>query len=389
MQSLKPWLRRLAWLVGTLVVLTLLAWWGVPALLKSQLPPRLSQALGRPVSLGDAHFHPLRLRLQLSDLTIGAVPGAPAEPLLKLDQVQVKLDASSLRHLAPVIESMSIDGLHLRLARTGDGHYDIDDILARLAAAPPSDPKAEPARFALYNLGLRNARLRFDDRPAGVVHAVDALTLTLPFLSNLPGDVAVHTEPRLAFTLHGTRFDSGSQALPFAQTRSAKLTLAFQDFKLQPLLPYLPASLPVKLLGGQVSSHLSLNFSAPPQGQATAVLHGDLALRAVALDDPSGAPLLAWQALAVDLRDVQPLKRQVSLGTLRIDGARLQVVRDTKGQLNLQRLGMGGAPAAVPVAAASAASAPAAATGSAWQLALAALDLRDSQVQWSDEQLRP
>ena len=389
MQSLVPWLRRLTWLVGTLVVLTLLAWWGVPALLKSQLPPRLSQALGRPVSLGDAHFHPLRLRLQLSDLTIGAAPGAPAEPLLKVNQVQVKLDASSLRHLAPVIESLGIDGLHLRLARTGDGHYDIDDILARLAAAPPSDPKAEPARFALYNLALRNARLRFDDRPAGVVHAVDALTLTLPFLSNLPGDVAVHTEPRLAFTLHGTRFDSGSQALPFAQTRSAKLTLAFQDFKLQPLLPYLPASLPVKLLGGQVSSHLSLNFSAPPQGQATAVLQGDLALRDVALAEPSGAPLLSWQALAVDLRDVQPLKRQVTLGTLRIDGARLQVVRNAQGQLNLQRLGTGNAPASAPVAAASAASAPTAAADSGWQLALAALDLHDAQVQWSDEQLRP
>ena len=389
MQSFMPWLRRLAWLLVALLMLLLLAWWGVPSLVKSQLPPRLSQMLGRPVSLGDAHFHPLQLRLQLNDLAIGAAAGTQPEPLLKVAQVLVNVDASSLRHWAPVIESMTIDGLTLRLARTGDGRYDIDDILARLAAAPaPKDP-SEPTRFALHNLALRDAHLRLDDQPAGVVHAVEALTITLPFLSNLPSHVEVHTEPRLAFTLHGTRFDSGSQALPFAQTRSARLTLAFQDFKLQPLLPYLPASLPVKLLGGQLSSDLSLNFSAPPQGLPTAVLQGKLALRQVALADPTGAPLLNWQDLGIELLDVQPLKRQVGLGQLRIAGARLQLNRNRQGQINLLRVATAASAPAKPAAPASGpTSAAASPTANIWRLSLAGVDLQDAQVHWHDDHLR-
>jgi len=399
----RRWPRRLLWLVLAALLLLAGAGWGLPALLKSQLPPRLGQALGRPVTLDSVAFVPWRLELTLTGLRIGAAgaPGAgslasAAPPLLQVDRLQASLSLASLRHRAPVVEALAIDGLQVHVARTAAGHYDIDDLLQRLAA-PPADPAADapPTRFALYNLALRNASLQFDDRPTGRVHALQALTLTLPLLSNLPADVAVSTQPRLAFTLNGTRFDSGAQALPFATTRSGQLTLAFKDLDLAPWLGYLPDSLPLRLRRARLSTDLALRFSQPPQGQPSVALQGRLALHDVALTEPGGAPLATWQALGLELRDVQPLLHQVDLGTLRLDGATLQLARDDRGQLNLQRLltpadsRPARAAAAAAAAAASVATHPPAADARPWRLSLAQLQLGGAQLRWTDDTVRP
>jgi hypothetical protein len=375
--GLRRWAGRLLWALLLLAALAAAAWQGVPALLTSQLPPRLGQALGRPVSLAGAQFNPLRMALALQGLRIGGATaaGAEAAPLLELDQIQLDLDLlQSLRHRAPVVEALAIDGLRLRLARTAEGHYDIDDLVTRLAAPGDKPPDQAPLRFALHNLALRNAELRFDDRPVAKLHEVQALTLTLPFLSNLPSDVAIHTEPRLAFRLNGTPFDSGSQSLPFAATRSGALTLRFANLDLAPWLPYLPASLPLQVQRGRLGSDLQLQFAVPPQGAPTVALKGRIDLDELAATDAGGAPLLAWQSLSLALRDVQPLARRVALGQLQIKGLVLDVDRDAQGRLNLQRL--------LPAT-------PAAAAADAWQIDLAGLQLDAAQLRWQDHSLQP
>ena len=435
------WLRRLAWVLGGLSLLIFGLWWGVPALLLWQAPPRLSQALGRPVTISALSWAPWRLEFLVDGLRVGgprgasempaanppanpaaSAPASPAAstaataavgrpPLLQIAHLRIDLSIASLRHGAPVVEALAIDGLRLHLARTAPGHYDIDDLLARLqpAAIQPAptqpDSNVEPARFALYNLALTDAQLRLDDQPAGRLHTLDALTLTLPFLSNLPADVAVRSAPRLAFTLNGTRIDSGSQALPFASTRSGELTLAFADLDLQPWLAYLPASLPLRLAQGRVSTDLTLRFALPPQGPPSVALLGSVALHDVALTEPDGTPLLRWHSLALALQDVQPLRRKIELGLLQIDGAELHVARSAGGQLNLQRLlapagapgpahpSVTAAPNAVNTASAASAApaAPAAprATAPPWQLHLAALRLHNAQLRWTDAAVQP
>ena len=239
------WLRRLAWCVGAVLLLGVAVWLAVPPLLKWQLPLRAGEALGRSVTLGEVRFHPWNLDLTLNDLAVAGLPAAK-QPLLQIRQLHANLSAASLWRLAPVIEALEVDGLRLNVARTGEGRYDIDDLITRFTPKPDAEPSGEPAHFALYNLRLSDAQLRFDDQPVKRVQVVDALHLALPFISNLPAQVEVKVEPRLAFKLNGTPFDSGAQATPFAQTRSGDLKLAFAQLDLAPYLGYLPASLPVR-----------------------------------------------------------------------------------------------------------------------------------------------
>ena len=372
--------RRWLWAVPALAVLWTLAGWALPPLLKSQAESRLSSLLGRAVSVGEVSFSPWALKLGVSNLAIAAASAASsAEPLLRVARIEIDAAASSLLRLAPVIESVQIDAPRLHLTRTADGHYDIDDLLARLAPKPEAKP-AEPARFALYNLSLRDGEVLFDDVPVKRRHRVSALQVALPFISNQPSQVEVKVEPRIAFALNGTAFDSAATATPFASNHAGVMSLRIKPLDLAPYLGYLPATLPVAVRGGRVAADLSLAFAAPAGAAPQMSLKGSVEAGDLVVTERGGEPLLDVKRLTLGLSDIQPLARKLALGRLELDGLRLTLARNAKGEINLARL----APAAAP-----AASAPAAAAQPAWQLSLDALELGNARVLWNDATTQP
>ncbi|MDP9045147.1 MAG: DUF748 domain-containing protein, partial [Pseudomonadota bacterium] len=376
------WLRRLGWGVGAMALALLALWLAVPALIKWQLPPRATAALGRTVTLGNAHFEPWTLDLRLDDLGVaGRVAGAP--PLLQLRELHTRLSLASLWHLAPVIQALELDGLQLRLARLDEGHYDVDDLIARFLPASQAKPTEASGHFALYNVQVRDAQVRFEDRPVQRVQVVEGLHLALPFISNLPAEVEVKVEPHLAFRLNGTAFDSGAQATPFAQTRNGELTFQVRDLDIAPYLGYLPAHLPVRVTQGEVSADVRVSFSLPPKGAPNVVVKGSASARRIALTDDTGAPLLAWELLQLGFKDVQPFSRRLAFSSVRVDGLQLHLLRDPRGRVNL--LALASEPA-TPVAA-RAASAGAAAPP--WKMSLDALSLADARIFWSDAAVTP
>ena len=381
------WMRRAAWAVAALGVLWVVTWLAVPPLVRWQAPPRLSAILGRDVTLGAVDFHPWSLEIVVHDLAVGPAPGAGAgaPPLLRVARVRANVALSSIVRRAPVIEAIDIDQARIALARTAPGHYDIDDLIRRFTPKPDAAP-SEPARFALYNLQVRDLGLRFDDRPEGHVHVVEALDLTLPFLSNLPANVDVTVQPRLAFRLNGAKFDSAARATPFAATDHATLDLSLADLDVRPYLGYLPDSLPVRLAGGALSADLSLAFTQAAGKAPSVALKGWVSARDAVLNNASGAPLLAWKQARVGLADVQPLARKLALATIRLDGVQWHLDRDADGSVDVLRGGTAAAARAAP--AASAASAPDA-SAAPWEVRVGALEIADSQILWNDASTKP
>lgn len=384
------WLRRFAWAGLALVVLWVLAWAIVPPVLKSQAQQRLGEALGRSVTLGEVSFSPWSLELTLRDIVIGGAPGDPkALPLLKVARLYVNADISSALRLAPVVEAFEIDAPELRLARTAPGHYDIDDLIARFQPSSPEPAPSEPLSFALYNLKISDASLLFDDRPVQQQHRLEALQLGLPFLANLPSKIDVKVEPRLAFRFNGTPFDTGAQATPFAESRQATLQFKMGELDLRPYIGYLPQSLPVRLRGGSIAADLVLDFAMPVDAPPSATLRGSVDVNQLALDDAAGAPLLAWKRLAVALRDVRPLHRELSFGAIEFDAPIVHLSRDAAGRLNLAALaGTSPATAAAPAAAASSSTAPLVAA-KPWKVQVEALQLHGMGVTWADAGTTP
>jgi uncharacterized protein involved in outer membrane biogenesis len=399
------------WALLGLLLLLGTAWLGVPPLVKWQLAEQGRTLLGREVGVGSVEFAPWSLRLSIHDLQLAAAAG-DADPTAqaRIERLLVDVEARSLLRRAPVLRALEIDGLRLRVAHLAPGRYDVDDLLARLHGPQSGPPAAGPPRFAVFNVQVRDAEFRFDDRPAGRVHAVTGLTLALPFLSSLPDQLDVRVQPRLAFALNGSPFDVQGESLPFAADRASTLQLILDDVELAHWWPYVPAAVPLQADGGRLAAELVLQFAQPANAVPSVSLRGRVGLRDVVLRTRDEAPLMTWRSLELGLGDVRPFERSVALRSLRLDGAVFDLQRRADGQLNLPRLGVGGAlavqateaaiaaapavsaaRAALAASAAPAAAPPATGTAAAgdWHLTLDEAELAEARLRWRDAATQP
>ncbi len=406
------WRRRAAWAVGSLLLLWVLAWAVVPPVVKSQIEKIASDKLGRRVTVGAIDFKPWSLEMTLTDLAIFKAEGAGEAtdvPQVQIRRIYIDGELESLLRLAPVVDAMEVDVPRVSLRRLGDGRYDIDDILARLAASP-SDPASGLPRFALYNLVLRDGQLDFGDVPVGKTHAVRELNLSLPFLSNLSSQREIKTTPHLSFKLNGSSFDTAAVGTPFAQTRKTDATFSLGDFDLNPYLGYWPASLPVRLQGAVLNAQVKVAFEQTPaavvrvSGTVTANKVRILDTLPVAASAASAAStrraaqkarlplvpgagtvasadaaathdLLSFERLHIVMDDVRPLEQQVKLSSVELAQPVIQLRRNQAGQLNVLPSSAQG-----PVATAKSTAQP-------WRVQLARLTVRGGQVNWRDESL--
>ena len=396
-----PGRRRLAWVGAVLALLVLLVALGVPWGLRRALQAHAPEWLGRPVQVETVRFNPFLLRLRLENLNVGAAhTGAP--PQLHVDELSLSLGWSSIWHRAPVVRALALKGPRLNLSRTAEGHYDVDDLLQRWQT-PAEAPAAStgPARFALYNLQIQDGQIEVDDRPLGQRHHLSALTLGVPFISTLSAaDEKVEVQPRLAFVLDGSHFDTGARLTPFDPQAPEQVHVRLPDLDLAHWVPYLPASLPLKLQQGHLALDLALGITQGPQGLDWK-LSGQLGLKDFALQWPDQSRAVAVQTVDLKINTLAPRQRQLDLAELKLQGLRLATRRDGRGRWDW--LALAGAPAVpdraspAPVPASRPGSASAAGAGgeagaadsAAWAFSVDHLTLADTQLTLADELLRP
>ena len=417
----RPAIRTLAALVGVWA----LAWLAVPLLLKGPLERAASDKLGRAVTVGAIDFTPWTLELALRDVAVAGAEGAP--PQLTIGRVYADGELQSLLRLAPVVDALRIENPVLRLTHRGDGHYDVDDVLAKVAA-PTGEPDSGPARLALYNLALTGGSIDFTDQAMGKTHEVRDLALKVPFISTLASQRDVKVEPHLSFALNGSRFDSSAAGTPFAQTGRGDASIRLEGLQLAPYLGYAPPGLPVRVQDATLDVDVKLAFEQAPR--MSAKLTGTVQARGVRLTDRQGGDLLSYERLKIEMADVRPLERVVHLRHVEVTAPVVTASRDASGHVNWAQLVAPGpaAPiagttvaesfassaaasasasetavsaaastpstraskaASVPRAGASNAASKPAAAPPAWAVRVDSAAVRGGTVRWSDQGTRP
>ena len=388
-----------------LIALWLLAWLAVPWLAKGPLERIASEQLGRTVTVGTIDFKPWSLELALHDVAVAGVAGAP--PQLQIGRIYANGELQSLVRLAPVVDAFTIETPVLRITHLSDGHYDVDDILARLTA-PSDKPATGPARMAVYNLALTGGQIDFTDNTVNKTHAVRALTLQVPFISTLPSQREIKIAPHLAFTLDGSLFDSSAEGTPFAQTGKADAHLRLERLDLAPYLAYLPADLPVKVQGATLDADVKVAFEQSPH--IALKLSGTMQASTVRMTDRQGGDLLSYERLLIDMADVRPLEKVVRLAQVQLTAPVVTATRNAAGQINLAQLSPPTAPARGKPVASEAAPAPQASasaqaasnptnpaskplavapSATAWLVEVASVSVRAGSVRWADQTTRP
>jgi len=381
------WVRR--GIVALLVLLALwaIAWLAVPPIAKSQIQKIASEKLGRQVTVGKIDFKPWTLELALNDLHIATADGS--RPQVAIKRIYADAELQSLLRLAPVIDAVTVESPAILLTHLADGKYDIDDIVAKLAAGPPPDPKAEPARFAIYNISIKDGAVDFDDQTVKRKHELRGFVLNVPFLSNLASKRDINTEPKLAFTLNGSKFDSAAFTTPFAESRKTDAHVQFKGLDLVPYLGYIPGGLPVKLQAGSLDADLKIDFAqaATPGLRIT----GTVEAHGAKLGDARGRDLLGFESLKLALADVRPLESVFHLSEVALSNPQLAVARDAKGQLNLLATdpATGAAEKVAPPAAAASAPAGKAPEKPKLKVQVDKVALSGGRIGWRDETVQP
>ncbi len=350
-------LRVAGGVVAALAVFGLAGYFGGPPLIKSLIEKNATEALGRKVTLGAAHVRPFELAATLSDLTIYEQDGKT--PAVTLGELEANSSLASVWHLAPVVDSLHVDRLAVHAVRAADGRMSFADVQDKLAARPPKPPDAKPARFSVNNIAVTGSSLAYEDKVAGTAVRVDNLTLTLPFLSNLPHDVEIVTRPTLSAQVNGTPIALDGTVLPFADSRETHLNVNFDGLDVARFMPFAPKLKDADIKQGLLDTRLTIGFRQQKDKQDI-FMSGTAALRELDVRTLAGAPLISNGKLSLDVDRVEPLARQAHLRSVVIEGLNVAAVRRADGSLNLATAFLPQARPVAKSAPASPASAPAA-----------------------------
>ncbi len=378
-----PKARRFAvWGAGVLVALALFGFFAVPPILRPLLERELGAALHRPASVAGVSFNPLTLRLEVRGLSVKSPAG---DEQAGFDSLTVNVSSGSLLRGAFVLDAVRLQTPRVSVTRLADGRYDISDLLEEWLK-PNDKPSAMP-RFLVNHVEIRDGRLRFDDQPKGVVHTVEALQFSLPFVSSLASQADQPVKPTFSAMVDGSQLNWSGDGKPFSATRASQLKLDLADVDLAEIQPYLPESLPLRLDKGRLSASLAADFSEVAPEKYSWVIDGKVRVADLALNDKARQALLAWRSLELALDRIDPINRSFALGDIVLEGPVVSVEIDRQGEMNWLRVAdqLAGTPGAMEKSDAGAnVEAKPAADSAPAKWSVADVSIRDGKLLWRD-----
>lgn len=361
-----------------------LGYFGVPYVARTVLERFGSTELGRTVAVKDIRFNPWTWRFELEGLSIKSQEGAGY--FLTLDELAVDASGSTITNMAPVIEEVTVKGLHGTLTWSDENLKEAEKYESKDAPAETAADSALPA-FAVYNVNVSDTSLRFVDKTRGIDQRIEDLTLALPFVSTLPAERESIVTPKLSLKLNGTPIVAAGSTRPFGQSLEAQLRLNVSKLDVVPLLQLVPAlrTAPAHLQKGLLTSDLSLVFRNPTGGNpAQLLVSGKVGLDDVLVEQRvagKGALLLSAKSLTVDAKEIDPIGQKIDINTVAIESP--------KANLTMGDGVLAATASASDAAAPQPSSQSAEAASTPWAWSLGALSVRNGTLTWHDGKVRP
>jgi uncharacterized protein involved in outer membrane biogenesis len=365
-----------------LVVYTLVGFFWVPHLLRTNARSYVADELGRTLAIGKVSFNPFTFRLSVRDAALSEKTG---DVLASFKELVVNGELASIWQRAVVLKEVQLDAPDVNLVVERDASINLARLAPPQAESQPAASEAdEPLpRIRIARLAVSGGRVDFEDR-----------TRPEPFTATLSP---------IRFALEDFRTDLNHEnAYEFAARSGAGETLSWSgSFTAQPLGShgkfdvgqlraqtidnYLQGQLPLRLVDGALSLTGTYQLSLHP------TLALDIGLPEVTFDNFAAAEQAEAQPIAV-VPKLRVAGTQFSFGSrsvrvdkVDIEGARVRASREGDGSLSVARLAKSEATGEAAASEATPASTASAAPPWKWtvgeiRVADAALDLEDRTV---------
>ena len=304
----------------------------LPPLLRPIVERKLAESLHRPVKVRRLALNPFALSATLEGLDVRDRDGIRA--FLTFERLYVNLEFSSLLRRGPVVREVLLEKPSVTLVRREDGTYSVSDLLEAKAGAKEAGEKEGPVRFSVNNIRVEGGTVDFDDRPKGKVHTVRDVRIGIPFLSSIPSQVEVTTQPVFEAKVNGAPFALQGSTKPFSETRETTLDLRLSDVDLPHYLAYLPSPIAPTVTSARLDTQIRIAFTQPTEGKPALVLSGTTSVRNLAVE-LDGKPLLAWERLDVTVDSLDVFGRKARIRSLKATRPELWFRREKVGDHNI------------------------------------------------------
>jgi hypothetical protein len=368
------------------IVIGLLGFFAAPPLIRHIAEQQISAQLGRPASISRIALNPYTLSFEADRVHIGEAKSnlsadAKNADFIDIERLIVLPSWSSLFRLAPVINELKIDSPRFHIVRYDAQRFNFSDLIEKFSK-PSVKPSDKPARFSVSNIRIVNGRIDFDDRLLKTQHVIDQFSVGIPFIANLPSTTELFVTPSLQARIDGSPLSIKGRTKPFAESRESEVALQLDGLDLPQLVSYAPASLPVAVTSGKLSTDLNVSFSL--NGDAPVVrIKGTADVADIDVTDKQKAPLFAAKSLHVNAINLEPLRNVYQLSEIKLAQPDVKLSRDKTGALNFQKLS--GAPANnAPAAETKAADTKTAAETQPLDLSIKHIAIEQGQIAFND-----
>ena len=330
-------------ILGLVVLYALIGFLVIPWVIKTKVPPKLSEQLHRPVSIKDASFNPFLFKLQVEGFDIQEQDGSP---LLGFDELFIDFEpGASLVKRAYTFAQIRL-GLPYGLAVVrSDGSLNFQDLGQAFAAPegqaePPSSDQNEsggvPA-LMVEQLAIQQGMVEFRDhsRPTPFVAHLVPINLTLEHFSTKKGQANSYTLSAERSAGEKMSWEGTVTLEPF----QSEGRLAFEDFKLPTLWAYAQDQFRFHIPRGQVTVNAHYQLSTTDRGVTVLVDGGNLKVQDLQIQEKGAPePVVTIPLFEVNNVSVDVTKQEVTIPTIKGQDARFTGWVDKDGTVNYQSL---------------------------------------------------
>ena len=305
----------------------------LPPYVKSMAVEKLGRQLGRAVTIRSVSLNPYTLSVTIDGLVVKETD--PKQTFFSIDSLYVNAAIMSLFKGGPVLKEIRVKKPYLHVVRTAANIYNFSDIIERSKQSASNAGHSNPAMFSLNNISVVDGSVDFIDSPVGKVHTVRALSFSIPFVSDMPGDVNIFVKPMFKANVNGSEFAFGGDTKPFSNSVETSVNINLKDLDMPFYMAYLPVKPRAIVSSGRLDIKMAISFHKHKDRSTALTVSGDVLLKKLAVTDLNKRPVFGFDALNVSIASAEPFERRISFSNIILESPNLTLARNRSGALSI------------------------------------------------------
>ena len=336
--------RLIYWLSVVFVSYTAIGFFILPSIIKIVAVKNIEANLNRKASINIVMFNPFALSLKMNGLSIKESDGDSDFVLIK--DVYVNLQSLSLFKLAPIIKTVTVDNPYMSIRRDKNGQFNFNDLIETFSAETVADEKpvdesgggSEMFGFSLSNLVISDGHIDIRDDQTGKSHAIDNISLSVPFTSTIGQDIERFLEMQLSMNFDNADLSVYGKTKPFTEKMETSIEVSLKGLDIANYFDYIPLESDIVLSSANLDVNNTINFATTKEDGDDLSITGDIVLKDISVIDKQNRPLFKLDLNHIVLSSSNLLKGEIALGSILIGRPQFWIARSEEGTININRL---------------------------------------------------